>query len=152
MILTPRKMHILPGMGSKFCACPLKLHTKFWTHTPQNMDFIVFYFWVTIFFNCDAISLSETGPWSGTHSVMSGHVKPLGILLLVVDICGRFEYSTRIIVLVKAAGATCLGRILPVWQVMASHFLLHGNANMEPYLQNIQLSPHRWSDWTFISL
>ena len=37
------KMHILRCMGSKFCAkfqrCPLKFHTKFWTHTPQNMHF-----------------------------------------------------------------------------------------------------------------
>ena len=35
------KMHILWCMGSKFCVkfqrCPLKFHTKFWTHTPQNM-------------------------------------------------------------------------------------------------------------------
>ena len=37
------KMHILRYMGSKFCVkfqrCPLKFHTKFWTHTPQNMHF-----------------------------------------------------------------------------------------------------------------
>ena len=36
------KMHILRCMGSKFCVkfqrCPLKFHTKFWTHTPQNMN------------------------------------------------------------------------------------------------------------------
>ena len=35
------KMHILRCMGSKFCMkfqrCPLKFHTKFWTHTPQDM-------------------------------------------------------------------------------------------------------------------
>ena len=35
------KMHILRCMGSKFCVkfqrCPLKFHTKFWTHTSQNM-------------------------------------------------------------------------------------------------------------------
>ena len=55
-------------MGSKFCVkfqrAPLKFHTKFWTHTPQNMHFTVFYFcvWVTISLNCDVISLSETGP------------------------------------------------------------------------------------------
>ena len=37
------KMHILPCMGSKFCVkfqrCPLKFHTKFGTHTTQNMHF-----------------------------------------------------------------------------------------------------------------
>ena len=37
------KMHILRCMGSKFCVkfqrCPLKFHTKFWTHTLQNMHF-----------------------------------------------------------------------------------------------------------------
>ena len=37
------KMHILRCMGSNFCVkfqrCPLKFHTKFWTHTPQNMHF-----------------------------------------------------------------------------------------------------------------
>ena len=61
-------MHILRCMGSKFCVkfqrAPLKFHTKFWTHTPQNMNFTVFYFcvWVTISLNCDVISLSETGP------------------------------------------------------------------------------------------
>ena len=57
-------------MGSKFCVkfqrVPLKFHTKFWTHTPQNMHSTVFYFcvWVTISLNCDVISLSETGPRS----------------------------------------------------------------------------------------
>ena len=61
-------MHFLRCMGSKFCVkfqrAPLKFHTKFWTHTPQNMNFTVFYFcvWVTISLNCDVISLSETGP------------------------------------------------------------------------------------------
>ena len=38
------KMHILRCMGSKFCVkfqrCPLKFHTKFWTHTPPNMHFM----------------------------------------------------------------------------------------------------------------
>ena len=38
------KMHILRCMGSKYCVkfqrCPLKFHTKFWTHTPQNMHFM----------------------------------------------------------------------------------------------------------------
>ena len=38
-----RKVHILRCMGSKFCVkfqrCPLKFHTKLWTHTPQNMHF-----------------------------------------------------------------------------------------------------------------
>ena len=37
-------MHILWCMGSKFCVkfqrCPLKFHTKFWTHTLQNMHFM----------------------------------------------------------------------------------------------------------------
>ena len=37
------KMHILRCMDSKFCVkfqrCPLKFHTKFLTHTPQNMHF-----------------------------------------------------------------------------------------------------------------
>ena len=37
------KMYILRCMGSKFCVkfqrCPLKFHTKFWTHTPQNIHF-----------------------------------------------------------------------------------------------------------------
>ena len=55
-------------MGSKFCVkfqrAPLKFHTKFWTHTLQNMHFTVLYFcvWVTISLNSDVISLSETGP------------------------------------------------------------------------------------------
>ena len=61
-------MNILRCMGSKFCVkfqrAPLKFHTKFWTHTPQNIHFTVFYFCVrvTISLNCDVISLSETGP------------------------------------------------------------------------------------------
>ena len=61
-------MHILRCMGSKFCVkfqrAPLKFHTKFWTHTPQNVHFTVFTFcvWVAISLNCDVISLSETGP------------------------------------------------------------------------------------------
>ena len=40
------KMHILRCMGSKFCVkfqrCPLKFHTKFCTHTPQNMHFTTY--------------------------------------------------------------------------------------------------------------
>ena len=62
-------MDILRCMDSKFCVkfqrAPLKFHTKFWTHTPQNMHYTVFNFcvWVTISLNCDVISLSETGPW-----------------------------------------------------------------------------------------
>ena len=61
-------MHILRCMGSKSCVkfqrCPLKFHTKFWTHTPQNMHFTDCYFslWFTISWNCDVISLSETSP------------------------------------------------------------------------------------------
>ena len=67
-------MHILRCMGSKFCVkfqrAPLKFNAKFWTHTPQNMHFTVSYFcvWVTIYLNCDVISLSEPGPssiWPG---------------------------------------------------------------------------------------
>ena len=62
-------MHILRCMGSKFCVkfqrAPLKFHTIFWTHTPQNIYFTVLYFcvWVTISLNYDVINLSETGPW-----------------------------------------------------------------------------------------
>ena len=61
-------MHILRCMGSKFWVkfqrAPLKFHTKFWTHTPQNMHFTFFNIclWVTISLNCNAISLSETVP------------------------------------------------------------------------------------------
>ena len=61
-------MHILRCVGSKFCVkfqrAPLKFHTKFWTHTPQNMHLTVFCFcmWFTTSLNCDVISLSETGP------------------------------------------------------------------------------------------
>ena len=40
------KIHVLRCMGSKFCVkfqrCPLKFHTKFWTHTPQKMHFTRF--------------------------------------------------------------------------------------------------------------
>ena len=40
------KMYILRCMGSKFCVkfqrCPLKFHTKFWTHTPQNFHFTMY--------------------------------------------------------------------------------------------------------------
>ena len=62
-------MHILRCMSSKFCVkfqrAPLKFH-KNRTHTPQNMHFTGFYFYVcvTMSLNCDVISLSETGPWS----------------------------------------------------------------------------------------
>ena len=61
-------MNILRCMASrfyvKFQRAPLKLHTKFWTHTPQSMHFTNFCFWVwfTIYFNYDVISLSELGP------------------------------------------------------------------------------------------
>ena len=41
--ITVGKMHILRCMGSKFCVkfqrAPLKFHTRFWTHSPQNMHF-----------------------------------------------------------------------------------------------------------------
>ena len=65
---TPRKMDILRCMGSKFRVkfqrAPLKFHTQFWTHTPQNRHLTVLYFcvWVTISLNCDVISLNNTGP------------------------------------------------------------------------------------------
>ena len=40
------KIHVLRCMGSKFCVkfqrCPLKFHTKFWSHTPQKMHFTRF--------------------------------------------------------------------------------------------------------------
>ena len=68
-------MHILLCVGSKFCVkfqrAPLKFHTKFWTHTPQNMHFTVFYFNMifTTSLNCDVISLSETGPWDSTRQI-----------------------------------------------------------------------------------
>ena len=61
-------MHILRRMGSKlyvkFQRAPLTFHTRFSTQTPQNMHFTVllFFVWVTISFNWDVISLSETGP------------------------------------------------------------------------------------------
>ena len=62
-------MNILRCMGSKFCMkfqrCPLKFHTKFWTHTPQNMHLRVFKNWR----NYDiskvmASSISEAGVYS----------------------------------------------------------------------------------------
>ena len=71
-------MHILWCMDSKFCVrfqgAPLKFHTKFWTHTPQNIHFTDFYVcvWFMISLNCDVISLSETGPI--LHHVMAHHV------------------------------------------------------------------------------
>ena len=52
------------NLGSKFCVkfqrAPLKLHTAFWTHAPQNMHFIDFDVRVcfTISLKCDVISLS----------------------------------------------------------------------------------------------
>ena len=76
--LRPRRMHILRCMGSKFCVkfqrAPLKFHTKFWTHTPQNVHFTVFYFclWVTISSNCDVISLSQMAPRS--HGQLLSHI------------------------------------------------------------------------------
>ena len=66
--LKPSKMLIFRCMGSKFCVkfqrAPLKLHTKCWTHTSQNIHFTVFYFssWFAISWNCDVISLSVTAP------------------------------------------------------------------------------------------
>ena len=70
-------MDILRCMGSKFCVkfqrAPMKFHTKFRTHTPQNMHSTVFNFcvWVTISLNCDVISLSETGPrWQWTRDII----------------------------------------------------------------------------------
>ena len=67
-ILTPRTMHILRCMGSKFCVkfqkAPLKFHKKLLTHTSPNMHFTVFNFCVrvTISLNCDVFRLSGTGP------------------------------------------------------------------------------------------
>ena len=59
-------MHILRCMGSKFCVkfqrAPLKFHTKFWTHTPQNMHFTVLYFWVWV-----TISLTSQALVRRTH-------------------------------------------------------------------------------------
>ena len=94
-------MHILRCMGSKFCVkfqrAPLKFHTKFWTHTPQNMDFAVFYFcvWVTISLNCDVIIPRETGPRpdvlpcfqldSGTNGQCASSVK---LLFTALDTMG----------------------------------------------------------------
>ena len=61
-------MHIFAVYGFRilceFQRAPLKFHTKFWSHTPQNMHFTVLYFcvWVTVSLNCDVISFSEMGP------------------------------------------------------------------------------------------
>ena len=61
-------MYIVRSMGSKFYVkcqrASSKFHTKFWTHTPQNMHFALLYFcvWGTTSLNCDVISFSETGP------------------------------------------------------------------------------------------
>ena len=66
-------MHILRCMGSKFCGkfqrVPLKFHTNFGTHIPQNMHFIDFNVCVLLMIslNCDVISLSETGPRSSNE-------------------------------------------------------------------------------------
>ena len=55
-------MLILGCMGSKICVkfqrAPLKFHTIFLTHTPQNMHFTGSYFcvWFTISLNCVVIS------------------------------------------------------------------------------------------------
>ena len=68
--------------GLKFQRAPLKFHTKFWTHTPQNMHFIVFnlYVIVTISLNCDITSLSETGPSAVFMKIIRhvGHFRWLG--------------------------------------------------------------------------
>ena len=89
-------MHILRCMGSKFCVkfqrCPLKFHTKIWTHTPQNMHFTVscFCVWVTISLNCDVISLSETGPRS-TYPY-SSHT----VIQLQNESTAQFEYRVPV--------------------------------------------------------
>ena len=63
------KMHILRCMSTKFCVkfqrCPLKFHTKFWTHTPQNMYFMRCWKFDDLWYlkSYDILSLSETGPW-----------------------------------------------------------------------------------------
>ena len=48
----------------KFQRAPLKFHTKFWTHIPQNMHSTDFHFcvWFTISLSCDVISHNETIP------------------------------------------------------------------------------------------
>ena len=62
------KMHILRCMGSKFSVkfqrCPLKFHTKFWTHTPQNMHFMRCKKFDHLWYlkSYDILSLSETAP------------------------------------------------------------------------------------------
>ena len=66
--LTPRGMHILWCMGSKFCVEvkreALKFDTKFWIHIPQICISPSPFFcaWVPISLNCDVINLcSQTG-------------------------------------------------------------------------------------------
>ena len=78
-------MHILRCVGWKFRVkfqrATLKFHTKFWTHTPQNVHFtvVIFSVWVTISLNCDIIRLSETDPgWPMGTSIFEA---PCGKLL-----------------------------------------------------------------------
>ena len=77
---------------------PLKFHTKFWAHTPQNMHFTIFYFcvWVTISLNC----LSETGVrWSINYVIHFLHIfctniKPLCFRLSVLKESKGWGYDT----------------------------------------------------------
>ena len=126
-------MHILRFMGSKFCVkfqrAPLKFHTKFWTHTPQNVHFTVLFFcvWVTISLNCDVISLSGTGPW--------GHIT-------ACTVCGykrQFTIAThcRLVKFMMSCLALKTGDHIPnfeLWCLMVSVELVW-------YIQSSQLQP-----------
>ena len=106
-------MDILRCMGSKFSVkfqrAPLKFHTKFWTHTPQNIHFTVFYFcaWVTISLNCVVISLSETG-LRCHYSDNACHLTPVIYITAKYDITAASHqwasYQIR-----KIAGCACAG-------------------------------------------
>ena len=91
-------MHILRCMGSKFCVkfqrAPLKFHTKFWTHTPQNVHFTIFIFCVrvTISLNCDVISLSETALWCSL-STPRWCLKQFTTMSAVVGMGNWYRYS-----------------------------------------------------------
>ena len=124
-------MHILRFMGSKFCVkfqrCPLKFHTKFWTHTPQNMHFTRCEKFddICYFKNYDLLSLSDTGPWglgnirypSKTHLKL----KPREIsfihdtrfsCLIVLTFCT--EHGTDIALLCANFTRARLGRVTPL--------------------------------------
>ena len=48
------EMRILPCLGSNFYVklrrCPLKSHTDFWTHIPENMHFTMFQNFVELWY------------------------------------------------------------------------------------------------------